>query len=68
MSPTRSETDNKFLLEKILYSELSGLETMDGIAYGMITNIIDFNNLLESLHFEYLRNNVDEQMKFVVTE
>lgn len=64
----QSGANAKFLLEKIMYSELSGLEIMDGIAYGIVTNFADFNRSLESLHFEYLRNNVDDQIKVVVTE
>ncbi|KAH7716929.1 Protein DHC-4 [Aphelenchoides avenae] len=57
-----------FSLKKLLFSELSGLETMEGIPYGIVVSRTEFNRTLENLHFEYSRNHEDYRINLVVTD
>jgi hypothetical protein len=41
-----------FKMEKLLYSEMAGFESMDGIQYSIITRRTEFNKGLDTLHFE----------------
>ncbi|KAI6241729.1 Dynein heavy chain, cytoplasmic [Aphelenchoides fujianensis] len=57
-----------FKLEKLLYSEMSGMETMDGITYGIVTRRNEFIKNLENLHFEYTKNHEGYQINVTITD
>jgi hypothetical protein len=56
-----------FKLEKLLFSEIARMETMDGINYGIVRRN-EHNKALEGLHFEYTKNNEGFHIDLVVTE
>ncbi|KAI6200995.1 hypothetical protein M3Y96_00793900 [Aphelenchoides besseyi] len=57
-----------FKLENLLYSEMAGFESMDGITYGIITRRNDFIKTLENLHFEYTKNHEGFQINLTITD
>lgn len=56
-----------FKLEQLLYSEITEMDSMDGINYGVVRRN-NFIKALENLHFEYTKNHEDFQIKLVITE
>ncbi|CAD5214708.1 unnamed protein product [Bursaphelenchus okinawaensis] len=57
-----------FSLESLLYSEMAGQETMDGLNYQIIAKRSDFNKTLENLHFEYTKNHEGFNIDLVITD
>ncbi|CAD5220685.1 unnamed protein product [Bursaphelenchus xylophilus] len=57
-----------FDLAHLLYSEMAGQETMDGLNYQIISKRSDFNKTLENLHFEYTKNHEGFNIDLVITD
>ncbi|KAI1717124.1 microtubule-binding stalk of dynein motor domain-containing protein [Ditylenchus destructor] len=57
----------EFSLHQLLYSEMAGFESMEGLPYNMVGNRHEFCRALENLHFEYARNNENSRINLVVT-
>lgn len=57
-----------FSLDKLMFSEMAGVDVLEGLAYGIIMDKEEFNRSLENLHFEYCRNHEEFRINLVMTK